>query len=48
VAGLYLSYYARVAAGAAIAGLLVAVYLLARLLALASSRRKGGALQWVP
>jgi ABC-type Mn2+/Zn2+ transport system permease subunit len=29
-AGLYLSYYARVAAGAAIAGLLVAAYLLAR------------------
>lgn len=30
IAGLYLSYYARVAAGAAIAGLLVAAYLLVR------------------
>jgi ABC-type Mn2+/Zn2+ transport system permease subunit len=37
VAGLYLSYYVRVAAGASIAGLLVAVYLLARL---ASQARK--------
>ena len=35
VAGLYLSYYARVAAGAAIAGLLVVAYLLARALAFA-------------
>jgi ABC-type Mn2+/Zn2+ transport system permease subunit len=39
VAGLYLSYYARVAAGAAIAGVLVAVYLLARATALLSHRR---------
>jgi ABC-type Mn2+/Zn2+ transport system permease subunit len=45
VAGLYLSYYARVAAGAAIAGLLVVAYLLARLLALASSRRNAVGLQ---
>lgn len=40
VGGLYLSYYANVAAGAAIAGLLVATYLLARL---ASPFRKGRA-----
>jgi ABC-type Mn2+/Zn2+ transport system permease subunit len=33
IAGLYLSYYARVAAGASIAGLLVAGYLCARLVA---------------
>lgn len=39
VAGLYLSYYARVAAGAAIAGVLVATYLLARVAALLSQRR---------
>jgi ABC-type Mn2+/Zn2+ transport system permease subunit len=38
IGGLCLSYYARVAAGASIAGLLVACYLLARL---ASSLRKG-------
>ncbi|MBS1869107.1 MAG: metal ABC transporter permease [Actinobacteria bacterium] len=43
VGGLYLSYYARVAAGASIAGLLVAAYLLARLGAAASSTRKGRA-----
>jgi len=41
--GLYLSYYVRVAAGASIAGLLVAVYLLARLAAAASGIRKGAA-----
>jgi ABC-type Mn2+/Zn2+ transport system permease subunit len=33
IGGLYLSYYARVAAGASIAGLLVAGWLLARLVA---------------
>jgi ABC-type Mn2+/Zn2+ transport system permease subunit len=43
IGGLYLSYYARVAAGASIAGLLVAGYLLARLAAAASSIRKGSA-----
>lgn len=43
VAGLYLSYYAHVAAGASIAGLLVAVYLLARLAAAASSFRNRAA-----
>jgi ABC-type Mn2+/Zn2+ transport system permease subunit len=37
VGGLYLSYYVRVAAGASIAGLMVAGYLLARLAALATS-----------
>ncbi len=41
IGGLYLSYYARVAAGASIAGLLVAAYLLARLVAAASQIRKG-------
>lgn len=43
IGGLYLSYYAHVAAGAAIAGLLVATYLLARLATAAapSSIRKG-------
>jgi ABC-type Mn2+/Zn2+ transport system permease subunit len=41
VGGLYLSYYVRVAAGASIAGLLVAAYLLARLAVTASSIRKG-------
>jgi ABC-type Mn2+/Zn2+ transport system permease subunit len=40
IAGLYLSYYADVAAGAAIAGLLVLAYLLARLLAIPSHARK--------
>jgi ABC-type Mn2+/Zn2+ transport system permease subunit len=43
VGGLYLSYYARVAAGASIAGLLVAGYLLARLAAATSQLRKGTA-----
>ncbi|MGN6190053.1 MAG: metal ABC transporter permease [Conexibacter sp.] len=43
IGGLYLSYYARIAAGASIAGLLVAAWLLARLLAAASSIRKGSA-----
>lgn len=44
VGGLYLSYYASVAAGAAIAGLLVATYLLARLATAAPSWiRKGSA-----
>jgi len=43
VGGLYLSYYARVAAGASIAGLLVAGYLLARLAGAASSIRKRSA-----
>jgi ABC-type Mn2+/Zn2+ transport system permease subunit len=43
IGGLYLSYYARIAAGASIAGLLVATWLLARLVAGASSIRKGGA-----
>jgi ABC-type Mn2+/Zn2+ transport system permease subunit len=43
LAGLYLSYYARIAAGASIAGLLVATYLLARLAAAAPSLRKGTA-----
>lgn len=38
IAGLYLSYYARVAAGASIAGLLVVGYLLARLAALLRTR----------
>ncbi len=42
IGGLYLSYYARVAAGAAIALLLVAAYLLARVAA-ASANRKGRA-----
>ncbi len=42
IAGLYLSYYARVAAGASIAGVLVASYLVARL-ATASPFRKGSA-----
>ena len=41
IAGLYLSYYARIAAGASIAGLMVAGYLLARLAAFASQTRKG-------
>src|SRR5215213_8620969 len=41
IGGLYLSYYASVAAGASIAGLLVAGYLLARLAAATSSIRKG-------
>jgi len=41
VGGLYLSYYARIAAGASIAGLLVAAWLLARAFAWASSFRKG-------
>jgi ABC-type Mn2+/Zn2+ transport system permease subunit len=41
VGGLYLSYYARVAAGASIAGLLVAAWLLARLVATTSRIRKG-------
>ena len=40
IGGLYLSYYARTAAGASIAGLLVAAYLLARA---TSSIRKGSA-----
>ncbi|MGB2710699.1 MAG: metal ABC transporter permease, partial [Conexibacter sp.] len=39
-AGLYLSYYARVATGAAIAGMLVATYLLARIATLMSQTRK--------
>jgi ABC-type Mn2+/Zn2+ transport system permease subunit len=43
VGGLYLSYYVRVAAGASIAGLLVAAYLLARLGSAASQVRKGRA-----
>lgn len=43
IGGLYLSYYVRVAAGASIAGLLVAAYLLARLVAAASQIRKGTA-----
>ncbi|HKG39205.1 MAG TPA: metal ABC transporter permease [Conexibacter sp.] len=43
IGGLYLSYYARVAAGASIAGLLVAGYLLARLTMAASHLRKGNA-----
>lgn len=43
IGGLYLSYYARVAAGASIAGLLVAGYLLARLAAATSQLRKGNA-----
>jgi ABC-type Mn2+/Zn2+ transport system permease subunit len=43
IGGLYLSYYARIAAGASIAGLLVATWLLARLAAAASSIRKGTA-----
>jgi ABC-type Mn2+/Zn2+ transport system permease subunit len=43
IGGLYLSYYARLAAGASIAGLLVAGYLLARLAAAVSSIRKGSA-----
>jgi len=38
VGGLYLSYYARVAAGAAIAGVLVATYLLVRVAAVAMPR----------
>ncbi|MDO8188418.1 metal ABC transporter permease [Conexibacter sp. JD483] len=37
IAGLYLSYYAKVAAGASVAGLMVAAYLLARLGALAAN-----------
>jgi ABC-type Mn2+/Zn2+ transport system permease subunit len=41
VGGLYLSYYARIAAGASIAGLLVIGYLLARLAAAMSRLRKG-------
>jgi ABC-type Mn2+/Zn2+ transport system permease subunit len=41
--GLYLSYYARIAAGASIAGLLVAGYLLVRLVVATSSIRKGNA-----
>jgi ABC-type Mn2+/Zn2+ transport system permease subunit len=41
LAGLYLSYYARVAAGAAIAGLLVATYLLARVAVLMSASARG-------
>jgi len=45
VGGLYLSYYARIAAGASIAGLLVATWLLARLVARASSIRKGSAVR---
>ncbi len=36
IAGLYLSYYAKIAAGASVAGLMVAAYLLARLGALAA------------
>ncbi|HZV74316.1 MAG TPA: metal ABC transporter permease [Conexibacter sp.] len=43
IGGLYLSYYARIAAGASIAGLLVAGYLLARLAAVTSQVRKGSA-----
>lgn len=43
IGGLYLSYYARIATGASIAGLLVATWLLARLVAWASSIRKGSA-----
>jgi ABC-type Mn2+/Zn2+ transport system permease subunit len=39
IAGLALSYYARVAAGASIAGVLVAAYLLVRLAVAASSSR---------
>jgi ABC-type Mn2+/Zn2+ transport system permease subunit len=39
LAGLYLSYYANVAAGASIAGLMVAAYLLARLGALVAPAR---------
>jgi ABC-type Mn2+/Zn2+ transport system permease subunit len=39
IAGLYLSYYARVAAGASIAGLLVCAYVLAWLAASVASRR---------
>lgn len=38
IAGLYLSYYARIAAGAAVAGALVAAYLLARAAALMRPR----------
>jgi ABC-type Mn2+/Zn2+ transport system permease subunit len=45
IGGLYLSYYARIAAGASIAGLLVATWLLARLAARASSIRKGTAVR---
>jgi len=41
IGGLYLSYYARVAAGASIAGLLVGCWLLAHVAARASSFRKG-------
>jgi len=43
VGGLYLSYYGRIAAGAAIAGLLVAAYLLARVAAAARGRLVTGA-----
>ena len=39
LAGLYLSYYAKVAAGASVAGLMVAAYLLARVGALAAAAR---------
>jgi ABC-type Mn2+/Zn2+ transport system permease subunit len=40
IGGLYLSYYARMAAGASIAGLLVAGYLLARLAAASPLRKR--------
>lgn len=43
IGGLYLSYYARIAAGASIAGLLVAGYLIARLAVATSQLRKGNA-----
>jgi ABC-type Mn2+/Zn2+ transport system permease subunit len=43
IGGLYLSYYARIAAGASIAGLLVAGYLIARLAMATSQLRKGNA-----
>ena len=36
--GLYLSYYANIAAGAAITGMLVAAYLLARLSSIVQQR----------
>ncbi|MBB4665257.1 metal ABC transporter permease [Conexibacter arvalis] len=39
LAGLYLSYYAKVAAGASVAGLMVAAYLLARVGSLAAAAR---------
>lgn len=45
LAGLYLSYYVRVAAGAAIAGFMVLTYLLARLAALADGPRRARTLR---